>query len=66
MNTPISFLYRALAASSGLLLFTLFDFSVAQRFTNHLGMMSVFMPVDRALSLRSSALDSSGVTIMEQ
>jgi len=49
MNTPISFLYRALAATSGLLLFTLFDFSVAQRFTNHLGMMSVFMPVDLAL-----------------
>lgn len=49
MNTPISFLYRALAATSGLLLFTLFDFSVAQRFTNHLGMVSVFMAVDLAL-----------------
>ena len=49
MNTPTSFLFRALAATSGLLLFTLFDFSVAQRFTNHLGMMSVFMPMDLAL-----------------
>lgn len=49
MNKPISFLSRALVATGGLLLFTLFDFSVAQRFTNHLGMVSVFMSADLAL-----------------
>ena len=49
MNKPISFFSRALVASSGLLLFALFDFSVAQRFTNHLGMVSVYMPADLAL-----------------
>ena len=49
MNKPISFLSRALVATSGLLFFTLFDFSVAQRFTNHLGMVSVHMPADLAL-----------------